>query len=159
MIDRVDSLEVLVVYLFYFWKIFVIRFKCHEYEHACFLALTNDKAIYVNNSLLSPFPLVCDKKDLVNIWAEMRRWKRDDFDKLKGGSNYEVPNIPLFNVIIGFQKINNNQVMQGGCQKCQTLKIICIIVCIISVIISVICFITLKESPMIFEEPLLNKPY
>ena len=114
-------------------------FKCHESNHACFLALTPNKAIYVNNSLLSDYPLVCDKKDLVKWWKIFRRWKRERLEE-----DY-TPNISLFDVVKGLNRINEYETMNGGGEykRINILPIIAIIV--VSIIIIIVSIIIMKE--------------
>jgi len=82
-------------------------FKSREYRHACTLLLTDEIAIYVNNSLFSRFPLVCKKNDLIKNWKSLRRWNKEEIDTEKFNS------IPLFNVICGFQRINYEKLSEN----------------------------------------------
>ena len=77
-------------------------FKVRESKHACFLYLNESKAVYINNSLFSKYPLVCDKSDLTSIWISLRRWNKEKIDDINFDS------ISLFDVIYGFQKINKD---------------------------------------------------
>ena len=82
-------------------------FKSREYRHACTLLLTDEIAIYVNNSLFSRFPLVCKKNDLIRIWKSLRRWNKEEIDTEKFDS------ISLFDVICGFQRINYEKLSEN----------------------------------------------
>lgn len=109
-------------------------FKVREHGHACFLYLSDTKAIYVNNSLLSIYPLVCNKNELVDYWKQIPRWDRDnDF-------NYSTP---LFNVIQGFQRIKLNEsdtpLILGGGKNNKTILVV--VIAVISVLALIIAFI------------------
>ena len=75
-------------------------FKMREYCHTCCLYLNETKAIYINNSLLTLYPLVCDKSKLIENWKKIRRWNKEEVDTDKFDC------ISLYEVIYGLQRIN-----------------------------------------------------
>ena len=83
-------------------------FKSHEDGHACCLILTETMAIYINNSLLSRFPLVCQKNEFIETLEKYRRWKKEWlFEK------HHSESIPLFDVIIDYDRFDYNLFRQS----------------------------------------------
>lgn len=127
-------------------------FKSHEDGHACCLILTETMAIYINNSLLSRFPLVCLKNEFIETLEKYRRWNKEWLFE-KGHSE----SIPLFDVIINYDRFDydlfrssfGNLSMNGGSEllrkcngKCSN-KLIMIIIMTVSfigvVVLSICC--------------------
>lgn len=128
-------------------------YKVIESGHACFLYLDSfkNKAIYINNSLFTKEPLVCNKDELVDKWISIKRWNKerinyDDFDC-----------ISLFDVIRGFQKINinelnknienyvnnNNKMLTGG--YIPYFGTTCIVLISILIVIIIVHFVLLNQ--------------
>ena len=121
-------------------------FKVLEHEHASCLWLGEDMAIYVNNSLLTPEPLVCKKTELVDNWKKLVRWNRSQFGQ-------ENPHhVPLFDVIVNLKKFefdNNSNVvisMSGGKHgentMIKTISIILGIVALFAIVILIVVVIS-----------------
>lgn len=97
-------------------------FKSHEDGHACCLILTDSLAIYINNSLLSRFPLVCPKNEFIETLEKYHRWNKEWLFE-KGHSE----SVPLFDVIIDYDRFDYdlfrqsfwNNSMSGGDESCE----------------------------------------
>ena len=110
-------------------------FKVIEHKHACALLLTESKAVYVNNSLLTDHPLVCDKDQLVDNWKRLFRWNRHQFGK--GVANHTS----LFNVIMDLKRFVPQVSIQGGSKKDKN-KLVQIILCtILSILLIIFIFL------------------
>ena len=129
-------------------------FKSHEDGHACCLILTNSMAIYINNSLLSRFPLVCPKSEVVETLEKYRRWNKEWlFEK------HHSESVPLFDVIIDYDRFDydlfrqsfGNLSMNGGellrepPNECNGKLLMIIIIAVSFVVVVVLSIVCLKN--------------